>query len=182
MENRKTLYYLYRKRFNRLIANGKAETQEAAALFYFLNRTGYNGLCRFNRDGLFNVPFGRHTRINYTEDFSGYKERFAEWQFENRDFQALKLRPSDFVYADPPYDVKFTNYAGEGFSWRDQVRVGEWLARHPGPVVLSNQATKRIVALYRDLGFTLRYLDAPRLISCNGDRTPAREVLATKNF
>lgn len=88
----------------------------------------------------------------------------------------------DFVYADPPYDVEFTQYAKQGFSWEEQVRAAEWLARHPGPVVLSNQATKRIVRLYRQLGFRLKFLTAPRMISCTGDRTPAREVLALKNL
>jgi len=62
------------------------------------------------------------------------------------------------------------------------VRLAEWLAEHPGPVVLSNQATPRIVRLYRSLGFTLRFLDAPRRISCTGDRKPAREVLAFRNL
>ena len=62
------------------------------------------------------------------------------------------------------------------------MRAAEWLARHPGPVVLSNQATDRIVALYKKLGFELKFLQAPRMISCTGDRTPAREVLAIKNF
>ncbi|HVH72978.1 MAG TPA: hypothetical protein VNB49_17965, partial [Candidatus Dormibacteraeota bacterium] len=49
---------------------------------------------------------------------------------------------------------------------------------HPGPVILSNQATARIVKLYRQLGYGLKFLHAPRRISCNGDRTPAEEVLA----
>jgi len=62
------------------------------------------------------------------------------------------------------------------------VRAAEWLARHYGPVILSNQATNRIVALYEKLGFKLWFLDAPRRISCTGDRTPAREVLAFKNI
>jgi len=44
------------------------------------------------------------------------------------------------------------------------------------------QATDRIVHLYDSLGFTLEYHDAPRMISCNGDRTRAREVLALKNI
>jgi DNA adenine methylase len=48
--------------------------------------------------------------------------------------------------------------------------------------VLSNQASPRIVALYRKLGYGLRFLAAPRRISCTGDRTPAREVLATRNL
>lgn len=94
----------------------------------------------------------------------------------------LAVEPDDFIYADPPYDVPFTQYAKKGFTWEDQVRLAKWLTRHPSPVVLSNQATPRIVRLYRSLGFKLRYLDAPRRISCNGDRTAAREVLATRSL
>jgi len=48
--------------------------------------------------------------------------------------------------------------------------------------VLSNQRTDRIEKLYRELGFTITILTAPRLISCTGDRTPAKEVLATRNL
>lgn len=66
--------------------------------------------------------------------------------------------------------------------WDDQVRTAEWLSRHPGPVVLSNQATDRIVSLYSRLGFTLVFLTGPRRINCTGDRTPAREVLALRNI
>jgi DNA adenine methylase len=62
------------------------------------------------------------------------------------------------------------------------VRLAGWLAQHPGPVVLSNQATGRIVDLYAGLGFALEHLRAPRSISCTGDRTPAREVLALRNL
>jgi DNA adenine methylase len=182
MENRSEQYYQHRRAFNAALADGGAETAEAAALFYYLNRTGYNGLCRFNSRGLFNVPFGRYTRIRYTRDFSAYLETFADWTFQCGDFSELELRPRDFVYADPPYDVEFTHYSKGGFTWADQVRTADWLARHAGPVVLSNQATDRIVRLYRERGFTLRFLDAPRSISCTGDRTPAREVLATRNL
>lgn len=47
-------------------------------------------------------------------------------------------------------------------------------------MVLSNQATDRILGLYYKLGFELTILDAPRMINCTGDRTPAKEVLAIK--
>lgn len=181
MRNDSKLYYRHRARFNRLISRGGAESQEAAELFYYLNRTGYNGLCRFNREGGFNVPFGRHGTITYLRDFSAHQCAFAEWTFLADDFAAISLHEDDFVYADPPYDVEFTQYAKEGFGWEDQVRLAERLAKHPGPVVLSNQATPRIVRLYRNLEFKLRFLQAPRTISCNGDRAPAREVLALKN-
>ncbi len=182
MENDKDFYYPHRVRFNELLANGGGNSSEAAQLFYYLNRTGYNGLCRFNQGGGFNVPFGRYARIGYADDFSPYRRAFAEWKFTNVDFERIKLKPDDFVYADPPYDVEFTHYSREGFTWDDQVRAAEWLATHDGPVVLSNQATKRIIKLYKKLGFKLRYLDAPRMISCTGDRTPAKEVLALRNL
>jgi len=182
MINKERAYYEQRDRFNQLLAEGEADGEEAAALFYYLNRTGYNGLCRFNRSGGFNVPFGRYAQITYTRDFTPYRRLFANCDFANMDFAVVPLEPDDFVYADPPYDVQFTQYSKQGFSWEEQVRAAEWLAKHPGPVVLSNQATERIVALYRKLKFTLNFLEAPRMISCTGDRTPAPEVLAIKNF
>ena len=182
MKNDQDDYYEARKRFNELLVAGGGRTADAAGLFYYLNRTGYNGLCRFNSKGEFNVPFGRYTNIGYKSDFSEYKKAFVHWTFTNLDFERLELLPEDFVYADPPYDVEFTQYSKGGFGWEEQVRAAEWLSRHKGPVVLSNQATARIVKLYRSLKFTLKFREAPRRISCTGDRTPAAEVLAVRNI
>lgn len=182
MENDEALYYRHRARFNEIIGRGQESSREAAALFYYLNRTGYNGLCRFNKKGEFNVPFGRYKKINYVRDYSRYKELLGPWEFSSNDFEQLVPEEGDFIYADPPYDVDFTHYSKAGFGWEDQRRLARWLVRHPGPVVLSNQATERIVELYRDLGFTLTFLEAPRMISCTGDCTPAREVLALKGL
>ena len=58
-----------RAQFNELLSTGKSSTSEAASLFYYLNRTGYNGLCRFNSKGRFNVPFGSYKTINYRTEF-----------------------------------------------------------------------------------------------------------------
>lgn len=149
-------------------------------LFYYLNRTGYNGLCRFNQSGFFNVPFGRYKQINYTRDFSAYHEALKEWSFLCEDFEGIPVEDEDFVYADPPYDTEFKQYSTSGFDWKDQVRLAHWLAAHPGPVIASNQATERIVKLYSELGFDLFFLDGSRMISCTGDRTKAKEILATK--
>lgn len=182
IENNEDMFYRYRERFNVLIHAGKAESQESAALFYYLNRTGYNGLCRFNSKGEFNVPFGQYKTITYEKSFPVFRETFAAWDFTAGDFSDIPLRRDDFVYADPPYDVEFTAYSRGGFSWDDQTRTAEVLARHSGPVVLVNQSTPRIDTLYRRLGYHVRYLDAPRRISCSGDRTPAKEVLATRNL
>jgi DNA adenine methylase len=182
MPNDESRFYIHRTRFNDLLRDGKQTTKEAACIFYYLNRTGYNGLCRFNRKGEFNVPFGSYKTINYRTDFSIYKTILSPWTFSNSTFAQLRLQPDDFVYADPPYDVEFTHYSRDGFDWDDQVKTAEWLAKHSGPVVLSNQATGRICSLYQDLGYKLVYLKAPRRISCTGDRTPAGEVLALRNL
>ena len=182
MKNEEKTFYPHRKRFTELIQARNSHTREAASLFYYLNRTGYNGLCRFNSTGEFNVPFGRYKTIPYVSDFCDYRKVVGCWEFESRDFSGLELSDTDFVYADPPYDVEFTTYVKGGFTWDDQERTAEWLVQHTGPVILVNQATPRIKTLYRRLGFKLRYLDAPRRISSSGDRTPAREVFATRNI
>ncbi|MEO8259135.1 MAG: Dam family site-specific DNA-(adenine-N6)-methyltransferase [Acidobacteriota bacterium] len=182
MQNDPAAYYAARDRFNHLLQAGDGGTAEAASLFYYLNRTGYNGLCRFNSRGLFNVPFGRYKKIDYRTDFTADQPVFARYEFTQADFEQLAVRPGDFIYADPPYDVQFTHYSRGGFGWDEQIRAAEWLARHPGPVVLSNQHTQRIETLYRKLGFTVAITAAPRRISCTGDRTPAQEVLATRNL
>ncbi len=182
MENERAFYLVARARFNALVAAGQGDSAAAAGLFYYLNRTGYNGLCRFNRRGGFNVPFGRYARIAYTRDFAPYQAALAGWQFCCGDFAGLPVQPDDFIYADPPYDVVFTSYSPGGFGWADQERLAVWLAAHPGPVVASNQATPRVLALYRDLGFAVQVIAAPRRISCTGDRTPAGELLATRNL
>jgi DNA adenine methylase len=180
--NKEKDFYKARERFNELLADGGCESSEAATLFYYLNRTGYNGLCRFNRRGEFNVPFGRYAKIGYRYDFGEYKSVFEAWEFSCLDFDQIPLKPRDFVYADPPYDVEFTHYSKGGFDWKEQERTALWFSKHSGPVVLSNQATKRIRELYQDLGYVLRIVDAPRRISCTGDRTPAAEVLAVRNI
>ena len=183
MRNESDLYYRHRAEFNRLAETARGRgSRKAAELFYFLNRTAFNGLCRFNRKGAFNVPYGRHRKIPYVRDFRPYAEPLSRWTFTDDDFESIEVSPKDFIYADPPYDVQFRDYSSDGFDWDAQRRLATWLARHRGPVVASNQATDRIVDLYRGLGFDIGFLDGPRHISRTGDRTPALEVLATRNI
>lgn len=182
MKYDEALFYRHRARFNELLHTTKASNKEVASLFYYLNRTAYNGLCRFNRSGEFNVPFGRYSDINYKRDFAAYRRAFSKWEFSNVEFDRVDLRRDDFVYADPPYDVQFTQYSKGGFGWDEQMRTAEWLSHHRGPVVLSNQATPRVVRLYKKLGYRLIKLNAPRRISCTGDRSAAKEVLAIRNL
>ncbi len=138
-ENDRAVYAANRNRFNELVREGRGESPQAAALFYYLNRTGYNGLCRFNARGVFNVPFGRYKNLAYDRDFLPFKAALSRYEFTCSDFETIDVQPLDFVYADPPYDVEFTSYFAGGFDWEAQKRLAHWLAAHRGPVVASNQ-------------------------------------------
>src|SRR5688572_27904137 len=68
MENDETLFYRHRDRFNALLTTGKGQSAEAASLHYYLNPTGYNGLCRFNSPGESNVPSWLYVTIGFLPD------------------------------------------------------------------------------------------------------------------
>jgi DNA adenine methylase len=182
LKNEAEYYYKVRSKFNTLVRKKQYLSPQAASMFYFLMRTGFNGLCRFNNAGEFNVPFGQHQHIEYKKNFVTYQEIFYNWQFMTKDFEGLALRTSDFIYADPPYDVEFTQYNSHKFTWQDQLRLANWLQKQQGVVVVSNQATNRILTLYQDLGFKIRKILAPRSIAANGNRDMAMEVLAIKGL
>jgi DNA adenine methylase len=181
MKNESKSYYSSREKFNQLIRRDAWRTPEAAQLFYYLNHTGYNGLCRFNSSGMFNVPFGKYTHINYLNDFEAYRVAFVGWDFTCKDFSKTNIKSDDFVYVDPPYDVEFTHYSAGGFSWADQERVAKWASELGVPAVISNQATERILRLYRSLGFSLQIVEVPRFINCIGSkRGRVKEVIGIK--
>lgn len=186
--NDEKTYYANRLTFNSLIQEGKAigmhaDGKRAAMLFYYLNRHCYNGLCRFNRSGEFNTPFGTYVNPKFEKDLTQYAPILAAWEFSAVDFAEIKFEPNDFVYADPPYDDAFTGYSKDRFGYAQQKLLAEKLAELECPVVLSNHATDDMLKLYRELGFDVsRRYEAPRMIHCFGDRTPALEVLAVRNL
>lgn len=150
---------------------------ERAARMIYLNKTGYNGLYRVNKQGKFNVPFGRYKHPNY-KDFVNLRAvaralqgvrlvcRSFEWVLE-------EAQAGDFVYFDPPYDpvsrtANFTQYHANGFSRGDQQRLAEvfrLLARRGVFVMLSNADTPFIRSLYE--GFSVLEVRAPRFINSN---------------
>jgi DNA adenine methylase len=153
-ERSKELYLLKRQEFNNLIENGVTEGRELAELFYYLNRFGYNGVIRFNKSGKLNTPFGM-SKI-YNTDFEIEASVLKDWKITNLDFREViqNCDESDFIFADPPYDEQFNHYVKASFPWENQVDLANLLARHPGPVVTTNNPSDRIVDLYLSLGFS----------------------------
>jgi DNA adenine methylase len=175
-------FYGARSEFNELVRARKHGSRRAAELFYFLNRTCYNGLCRFNKQGEFNTPVGRYVEPKIARDLSPYSPYLQDWTFASGDFAGLSLEKKDFVFYDPPYDGGFADYGRRSFSWSDQQRVAQTASTHAGPVLLTNHATDRIVKLYKDSFDHIVLFESPRLIAANGKRHHTQEVMAVSNM
>ncbi|WP_341270258.1 Dam family site-specific DNA-(adenine-N6)-methyltransferase [Morganella morganii] len=183
MESFQSGYYLERDFFNNYKHALKPEF--IAAYFIYLNRHCYNGLCRYNQSGGFNVPCGNYKKTYFPEDeiraFSA-KANKADIKCQSWEETLLQTCAGDGVYADPPYmGTGFTRYHTAGFNDADQVALAETLAvlhDHRGiPVTASNSIAAK--ELYADLGFTIHEIEAPRKISSNGNRKPVTEIIAT---
>jgi DNA adenine methylase len=181
-------YYEIRDRLNALPPND--DSLLGAAYFYYLCRTGFNGLCRFSRKGKFNVPFGEYKSINYCSDFSSYVPLISGWYFDSADFLKLHIPIKSLLFIDPPYwraskpgkTPMFVGYAGEVFGWEQQERTAFKAADYDGPVICCNSDDPKILELYHHLGFKIRMVDVRRRISCAGDRPIVQEMLAFKNI
>ncbi|EAB9740805.1 Dam family site-specific DNA-(adenine-N6)-methyltransferase [Salmonella enterica] len=153
---------------------------ERAAAFIYLNRHCYNGLMRYNRQGEFNVGFGKYRQPYFPlaelEAFSAVASRCTFAVADCNDTVAL-AGEGDVVFCDPPYEPMpgksgFTNYSGQSFRFDDQVRLAQSLkAAHQrgASVVIANSGAPAIRELYTCMGFDVRPLRARRSISCAGD-------------
>lgn len=181
-------YYALRTEFN----NGASRTRKSA-LFLYLNRHGYNGLCRYNGRGEFNTPFGQMIRPYFPrKEMLAFLQRSRHRnhiRFARQGYREtmLRARRGDVVYCDPPYvplsrTASFTDYNAGGFSWQDQETLAETasrLAQRGVRVVISNHDTPTIRDLYKGLGASLIKLSVRRSISCNGTgRKLVGEVIA----
>lgn len=172
-----------REEFNRC-----RDRYRRACLFIYLNRHGYNGLCRYNSRGGFNVPFGRYPRPYFPEDeCATMREFLRRAEVRCADFRAIlrEAGAGDFVYCDPPYSpltrtASFTAYARAGFSHDDQVDlVGACreAAARGAYVVMSNHDTPITRELYAAADRIVA-LQVPRMISCvPTNRGKASELL-----
>lgn len=177
-------FYPLREEFN-----ATRNRRRKAALFVYLNRHDYNGLCRYNASGGFNVPFGRYTAPRFPrEEMGAFHALLQHCELRHADFRDVfaEAGAGDFVYCDPPYvpmsaTAHFTAYAKAGFGPQDQRDLAACCAEARGrgaTVVVSNHDTPQTRALYADAD-ERRELRVARRISCNSaKRTPARELLA----
>lgn len=176
-------YYLLREQFNRCTT-----IRRRAALFLYLNRHGYNGLCRYNQSGVYNVPFGQY-KIPYfpLREMLHFYQKSQQATFIHSDFRETfaKAKPGDLIYCDPPYaplnqSSNFSAYTNKKFGEKEQIILAELAtdaARRGITVIISNHDTAFTRYHYRNS--EIKSFPVRRSISCHAqNRLPAQELLA----
>nr|WP_321276103.1 Dam family site-specific DNA-(adenine-N6)-methyltransferase [uncultured Vibrio sp.] len=185
--NRKEAYLSIRAEFNQT-----DDVMYRSLAFLYMNRFGFNGLCRYNKKGGFNVPFGSYKKPYFPEaelEFFAEKAKKATFVCEGYPETFRRARKGSVVYCDPPYaplsnTANFTSYAGNGFTLDDQAAladIAERTATERGiPVLISNHDTTLTRRLYH--GADLSVVKVKRTISRNGSgRNKVDELLALFN-
>ncbi|MCJ8349671.1 Dam family site-specific DNA-(adenine-N6)-methyltransferase [Moritella sp.] len=166
-------YYELRAKFNK-----SNDPFFRSLIFLYMNRHGYNGLCRYNKSGGYNVPFGRYKKPYFPKmELEFFAKKSQRALFIQGDFDvAFNLAKSgDAIYCDPPYSPinrtsNFTSYAGNTFDDDDQIRLvkcAEAAKNKNIPTLISNHDTEFTREIYSGAK-TLSKLKVHRSISSKG--------------
>lgn len=177
-------YYELREEFNK-----SADPFVRSLIFLYMNRHGYNGLCRYNKSGGYNVPFGRYKKPYFPKaELEFFAEKAQRAQFMQGDFDvAFSLaKAGDAIYCDPPFSPinrtsNFTSYAGNTFNDEDQrrlVKCAEVARKKKIPTLISNHDTEFTREIYHGAN-KLAKLKVHRSISRKGyGRVKVGELMA----
>lgn len=182
--NCKNRYYDLRHEFN-----ASDDPYYRSLLFLYLNRHGFNGLCRYNSKGIFNVPFGDYNKPYFPEDeIFAFAEKAKKAKFVCEDYKKTfsRARKGAVIYCDPPYaplteTANFTNYASGGFDANEQAKLAllaeKTAFKRNIPVLISNHDTELTRKLYDEAEHS--FVKVSRSISQNGaSRQKVGEIFA----
>ena len=155
-----------------------------AAWFIAMNAWGFNGLCRYNQKGGFNVPCGKFSKtpvlLSKADNLRAASIALKSAVIASTDFGASihSAVKGDLIYFDPPYipvnaTSNFTGYTGVGFDMSHQHRLMAFavaLVDRGVHVILSNSDTPATRKLYKDKGFTLHEVQARRAVNSNASK------------
>ncbi len=124
-DENETLYYQIRDMFNDLIEKKYSD----ALLYFFINKTAYSGMIRYNAKGEFNVPYGRYANLNTSLVTKAHSKLLANTEILNLDYSEIfdMAEEDDFMFLDPPYDCVFSDYGNaeykDGFSQKNHIEL-----------------------------------------------------------
>lgn len=161
---------------------GSLGAAEKAARTIFLNKAGFNGLYRVNRQGRFNSPWCKNPRVKVCDEenltLCSELVRTTKTAVECLDFEAAEhlVGPGALVYLDPPYLPRsrtscFGAFTADKFTREDHGRLARFAARlveRGCHVVVSESDDEEVASLYRELGFAVDLVPASRRINSRG--------------
>lgn len=178
-------FYDVRTRFNN---STLLLSVQRAAEFVYLNRHCFNGICRYNQKGEFNVPHGKYKKVYFPKaELIAFSNKLISTPVElvRADFSAVieNATRGDVIYCDPPYisgtkDDIFTGYTPGKFDAETTKRLHDLLVlavRRGATAVISNSNNSLIREIFND--FEIYEIDARRSVAANGNRQPARELI-----
>ena len=181
--NTEDAFYALREEFNHI-----SDPSKKSAIFIYLNRHCFNGLCRYNSKGIFNVPFGRYSSPSFPKaEILNFYQKSEHAVFEVSDFRNTMAKASkeSVVYCDPPYaplttTANFSAYTQDGFNAGDQealAKCAKELSSNGIPVIISNHDTIYTRNIYSDAAIVS--FDVQRFISSKANaRGKAAELIA----
>lgn len=182
--NNDEAFYKLRRSFNTTV-----DVYLKSALFIYLNKHCFNGLCRYNDKGEFNASFGKYKKPYFPEkELSNFYNKSKSATFQHADFSITmkSAKSGDIIYCDPPYlplssTANFNHYCANGFdlsSHKKLALLAEQAANKGIPVIISNHNTKLSLSIYQNADSIIKF-DVQRYISCVGSkRGKASEILA----
>lgn len=101
------LYYYMRDLFNY-----PDDSYLEGVVYFFINKTAYSGMIRYNNNGEYNVPFGRYPNLNTKLVTEQHSELLRGAELYSLDYNEIfnMARDDDFIFLDPPYDCVFNDY------------------------------------------------------------------------
>ena len=172
--------------------NTTTDIKRKSTLFVYLNRHGFNGLCRYNSSGAYNVAFGYYFESKKPkfplQEILNFAEKSQGTVFQCANFKETmaSAEPGDVVYCDPPYvsfssTKSFTGYTSAGFDLDSHKILADTavaLAKRGIPVLISNHDTEYSRILYKS-ATSIEYFNVQRTVSSDGtNRIKAAEILA----
>ncbi|AXI38573.1 DNA methyltransferase [Bacillaceae bacterium ZC4] len=145
------LYYELRNEFN--YPSGKWLD---AVIYYFINKTAYSGMIRYNSKGEYNVPFGRYKNFNTKIITKQHHNLLQKTEIYNKDFSEIfkMAKPNDFMFLDPPYDCIFSDYGNMEFTGdfdeREHRRLAEEFKNLKCRALMIISKTELTTELYKD--------------------------------
>lgn len=124
-DENETLYYQIRDMFNDLTNKKYSD----ALLYFFINKTAYSGMIRYNAKGEFNVPYGRYANLNTSLVTRAHSRLLANTEIYNCDYKEIfaMVEEDDFMFLDPPYDCVFSDYGNaeykDGFNEKNHTEL-----------------------------------------------------------